>query len=62
VGDFAAVTGLDWPGALACLPADLPPAEREQVLDALRWIEAGALEGDGARVSADAERVRHQQH
>jgi hypothetical protein len=46
-GDYLTIVGLNWVAVERLLPKG---HMRQAVLDACRYIESGALEGDGERV------------
>jgi hypothetical protein len=54
MGDMAALTGLNWSAVAVLFPPDLTASQHTVLLDALGWIEAGAVEGDGQRVAEAA--------
>jgi hypothetical protein len=47
--------GLDWTALFALMG---PSDQREAIIEACRYIEAGALEGDGERVKSMIERSK----
>jgi hypothetical protein len=47
--------GLDWSALLALIGN---AKSREAIIDACRYIEAGAIEGDGERIKSMIERSR----
>jgi hypothetical protein len=56
-GEYLSLMGLDWTALLALLG---PSNHREAIIEACRFIEAGALDGDGERIKSMIERNRSQ--
>lgn len=56
-GEYMSLTGLDWTALLNLLG---PSQNREAIIEACRFIEAGALDGDGERIKSMIERNKSQ--
>jgi hypothetical protein len=56
-GEYTSLMGLDWTALLALLG---PDPQREAIIEACRYIEAGAIEGDDERVKSMIERSKSQ--
>lgn len=54
-GDYLSLMGLDWTALFALMG---PSDHREAIIEACRYIEAGALDGDGERVKSMIERSK----
>ncbi len=54
VGQVAVLTGLEWPAALALIPAD---CDRERVIALLRCFEEGMAEAGAKEAEAGAKRA-----